>query len=204
MSDSDQTLALLERAKQGDAEALDSLFTRHRSRLTRLIQFRLRGPLQARVDTSDVLQEMHVDAWGRLDRYLEDPDRMPFFLWLRFLAEQKFVQLHRHHVGAQRRDVRREVHCHGFQSIDPPTLAAELMGSVTSPLSRAERAERHETLIAALDEMDPIDRDVLTLRHFEHLTTEEAAEVLGIGQPAASKRYIRALRRLKTILGPME
>ena len=52
-----------------------------------------------------------------------------------------------------------------------------------------------------LDNMDPLDREVLALRHFEQLSRAEIAQVLGVSEGAAGKRYIRALERLKRILG---
>jgi RNA polymerase sigma-70 factor (ECF subfamily) len=201
MGDTDQTQALLTRASRGDAEALDALFLRHRERLVRMVRLRLGRQLGARVDASDVLQEAHLEAWHRLPSYLDDRERMPFFLWLRFLTGQKMAQLHRFHIGAQRRDARREVRAHGIPDADHDTIVRQLIGDQTSPSSGAERAERHAALLKALDEMDPMDRDGLTLRHFEHLTNVEAAVELGVSEAAASKRYIRALRKIGSELG---
>ena len=201
MGDTDQTLSLLKQASLGNAEALDDLFLRHRDRLARMVRIRLDRQLQGRIDASDILQEAHLEAWRRLGKYLEDPDRMPFFLWLRFLTGQKVVELHRHHLGAQRRDARREVRAHGIPDPANATIVHELIGNDTAPSRGAARAELHAALLNALDEMEPMDRGVLTLRHFEHLTNVEAAAELGVSEAAASKRYIRALRKLKQVLG---
>ncbi len=107
--DRDETLALLHRAGQGDAQALDELFARHRDRLVRMVRLRLDRRLQGRIDASDVLQETHLEAWRRLKDYLSEKDPMPFFLWLRFLVGQKVLELHRRHLEAQKRDARQEV-----------------------------------------------------------------------------------------------
>ena len=198
---SGDTLALLAQAQAGDRDALDTLFARHRDRLLQMLRFRMGGLLSRRVDASDVLQEAHVEAWRRLPSYLAEDDPMPFFLWLRFLTGQKVAQMHRHHVGAQRRDVRREIRMHELPGPDNTSIADVLAGQGTSPPSGAARAERHARLLAVLDEMNETDRDVLCLRHFEQLTGNETARELGITTEAAGKRYIRALRRLKDALG---
>ena len=202
MRETEQTQKLLKQASLGNAEALDDLFQRHRDRLARMVRLRLDRHLQGRVDQSDVLQEAHLEAWRRLGKYLEDPDRMPFFLWLRFLTGQKIAELHRRHVGAQRRDARREVRIQS--SVPDPasvTLVQELISRRTAPSEAAARAELHAALLEALDGMDPMDRGVLTLRHFEQLTNAEAAAELGISEAASTKRHMRAVRKLKGLLG---
>ena len=202
MRETEQTQRLLKQASLGNAEALDDLFRRHRDRLARMVRLRLDRHLKGRVDESDVLQEAHLDAWRRLGKYLEDPDRMPFFLWLRFLTGQKIAELHRRHVGAQRRDARREVRIQS--SVSNPasvTLVRELISRRTAPSDAAARAELHAALLEALDGMDPMDRGVLTLRHFEQLTNAEAAAELGISEAASTKRHMRAVRKLKGLLG---
>ena len=201
MDDTDQTLALLELANQGDADALDSLFLRHRDRLARMVRLRLDQHVKARIDASDVLQETHLEAWSRLESYMQDPQRMPFFLWLRFLTGQKVLELHRRHLGAQRRDARQEVQIQrALPDVTNASLAFELVGNQTAPSLAAARAEQRASLEEALDEMDAVDRSVLTLRHFEQLSNAEAAAELGMKESAASKRYVRALRKLKQIL----
>jgi RNA polymerase sigma-70 factor (ECF subfamily) len=71
---------------------------------------------------------------------------------------------------------------------------------MTSPSQAAIRHELQARLHAALDEMNPLDREILALRHFEELSNNEVARVLEITPEAASKRYLRALRRLREIL----
>jgi RNA polymerase sigma-70 factor (ECF subfamily) len=193
---------LLARAGRGDRPALDELFTRHRERLLRMVRMRLDRRVQGRIDASDVIQETHVEALERLPEYLRDP-KIPFFLWLRFLAGQKVIQLHRHHLGAQRRDPRQEVRLHGgpLPEATSVALAQQLLGSCTGPSEAAARAELRVRLEEALNGMEPVDREILALRHFEQLTNAESAQELGIDEAAASKRYMRALRRLKGVLG---
>jgi RNA polymerase sigma-70 factor (ECF subfamily) len=126
-------------------------------------------------------------------------------LWLRFLTLQKLLELHRHHLGAQARDVGREVYL--YQGALPETssaaLAAQLLGHLTQPSQAAIRAEMKIRLQDALNSMDAVDREVLALRHFEHLSNAETAQTLGIRTSAASKRYIRALKKLRAILSSM-
>ena len=168
------------------------------------IQLRLDRRLQGRVDLSDVLQETYFDVAKRAGDYVKSP-AMPPFLWLRFLTIQRLMILHRKHLGADARDVGREVSLYTGPAPQATSvsLAAMLMGRLTSPTRAARRAEMQLRLQEALNSMDPTDREVLTLRHFEELSNSEVAEILGIKQTAASNRYVRALKRLKEILSGM-
>ncbi len=192
---------LLPRAAAGDRESWGTLLARHQERLLRMVALRLDRRLQGRIDPTDVIQEAYLEAWQRLPAYLEQPT-MPFFLWLRFLAEQKLAELHRHHLDVQMRDAGREVSLD--QGSPSPTtsaiLADHLLGNLTGPSEAARRAEMRSTLQQALDSLDPLDQEILALRHFEQLSNAEAALVLFIQEPAASKRYVRALKRLREII----
>ena len=174
---------------------------RYRSRLRRMVSFRLDPRLQGRVDPSDVVQDVCLEAWQHLGSYATQPNT-PFFLWLRAVAGHKLGDLHRHHLGARMRDARREVSLYqgSLPGATSAALAAQLLGHSTRPSEAAVRAERKIQLQTALNAMDPIDREVLALRHFEQLTVSETAKILDIKEKAAGMRYVRALRRLKEIL----
>jgi RNA polymerase sigma-70 factor (ECF subfamily) len=188
-------------AAAGDADGLGRLLEKHRQRLRRMVALRLDPRLQGRIDASDVIQETYLEASARLDEYLGNPT-MPFFLWLRFLAGQKLVTLHRHHLGVRMRDAGREVSLYRghLPETTSAALAAQLLGRDSRPSEAAVRAELKIRLQEALNTLDPLDREVLSLRHFEQLSRAEAAQVLGIQEAACGKRYLRALRRLKDIL----
>jgi RNA polymerase sigma-70 factor (ECF subfamily) len=192
---------LLRRAKAGDQQALAALFTGYCDRLRKMVRLRLDRRLSGRIDTSDVLQDAYLDVARRFPEYTAAP-AVPFYIWLRSLTEQRLVDLHRQHLGAEMRDAGREVSLYrgALPAASSASLAHQLLAGLTSPTQAAVRAEMQLRLQDALNSMDALDREVLVLRHFEELTNAEAAEVLGIEPPAASKRYIRALRRLKTIL----
>jgi RNA polymerase sigma-70 factor, ECF subfamily len=196
-----ETAGLLRRAAQGDQAAWGALLVRSRGRLRRMVALRLDRRLQGRVDPSDIIQEAYIDASARLAEYARQPD-MPFFLWLRFLTGQRLVRVHRQHLGAEMRDVAREVSLYrgALPAATSAALAAQLLGRDTRPSEAAVRAERSIRLQEALNSMDPLDREVLALRHFEQLSNGEAARVLGLQEPAAAKRYVRALKRLRLIL----
>ena len=201
---SSETSRLLERARAGDVDALNSIFTRHRERLRRMVDIRLDRRLQARLDASDVVQEAYLEVAQRLNEYLLDP-KLPLFLWLRLVVGQRLMKLHRYHLGTQRRDVGREVSLcrQPFPAASSAALAAQLLGKQTSPTQAALRAERMLRIQEALNTLDPFDREVLSLRHFEELTRAETAQVLGIEESAAAKRYVRAMKRLTDILAGM-
>jgi len=195
---------LLDRLRHGDKQALATLYSRHRDRLWNLVNLRLDRRLIGRLDADDVLQEAYLDAAERIGHYINDHSGS-FFVWLRLIVIQTLVNVHRRHLGAQMRDAKREVSIHAVhhQKAASTSLALQLLGHLTSPSRAAMRDEAASKLEEAVDGMEPIDRDVLTLRHFEQLTNNEVAEVLGIQKKAASIRYIRALQRLKGVLTSM-
>ena len=195
--DSDRTRELLARFDGGDRQALDALLDEHRPRLRRMVEVRMAAKLRARADASDVVQEAFFDASRRLPKYLEERP-MPFFLWLRFLTRQKLTDLHRHHFCAQMRDAGREI------AIEAPAsgeiLAAGLVDSVSSPSHVVARGEMENVVTGLLNDLTVEECEILALRHFEQLSNVEAAAELGLGESAASKRYIRALVRLRELL----
>src|SRR6516162_10288867 len=202
--DSSETKRLLRNAAQGDRDGWGRLLEQHRDRLRRMLGLRLDPRLQGRVDASDVIQETYLEASARLAEYLQKPT-MPFFLWLRFLAGQKLVTLHRHHLGRQMRDAGREISLYRgrLPEASSAALAAQLMGREARPSEAAIRAELKIRLQEALNSMDPLDREILALRHFEQLSLAEAAEVLGMTESGACRRHLRALKRLKDILSSL-
>ncbi len=190
---------LLSRVAAGDRAAVDRLFDLHRDRLRWMIRLRLNRRLQGRVDPSDVLQEACLEASRRLDEYVREP-RLPFFLWLRHLTALKLLALHRQHLRTGVRDANREARPGEWPGVDSAALAAEVVGNVTSPSVGAMRAEAQAAVQSALEAMDPTDREVLVLRHFEALSNDEVARLLDLTKTAASNRYVRALKRLRKIL----
>jgi RNA polymerase sigma-70 factor (ECF subfamily) len=194
-------IELERRIERGDETALVELFARHRDRLERMVKLRLDRRLQGRIDPADVLQEASIDVVRRAREYLENPT-MPAFLWLRWLTGQKLLVLHRRHLGSKVRAVGLEVSLqHGaLPHATSVSLASMLLGRLTSPTLAARRSELQLRLQEILNAMDPIDREIITLRHFEDLNNNETAQVLGISKTAASNRYIRALGRLKRSL----
>lgn len=178
----------------------------HQERLCRMVAFRLDPRLRARIDAADVVQEAFLEAAAHRQDYLRLEPAVPLFLWLRGVVSNKLLELHRHHLGTRMRDAGREVslHCGGSLRDDTSgALAAHLSGQYTRPSMAAAREEVRARLEQALSGMDTMDREVLALRHFEQLSNAEAAQVLGIQERAAAKRYLRALQRLKDILSQM-
>ena len=191
---------LLCRARAGDPRALAALFDHYRRRLRHMVRLRLDHRLAGRLDASDVLQEAYLEADRRFAEYLRDPS-IPVFLWLRLVTGQKLTDLHRRHLGAEMRDASREVPLpHGEWPAEPTAMARALIDRSPQPGEAAIQAEWKRRLHEVLASLPLRDRRVLELRHFEQLTSVEAAGVLGIHERAASKRYLRALQRLRTAL----
>ncbi len=190
-------------AQAGDGAAWGALITSHQERLVRMVAFRMDPRLRGRIDALDIVQDAFVEASAHPEVYFRTPD-VPLFLWLRGVVSNKLLEVHRHHLGTHMRDAKRE------RPLDAPTsndtsaaLCAHLTAGLTRPSVAAVRGEVRARLTEALDGMDPTDREVLAMRHFEQLSNLEAAQVLGIEERAAAKRYLRALARLKEILSAM-
>jgi RNA polymerase sigma-70 factor (ECF subfamily) len=192
---------MLRLAAAGDPAALGQVFSRHRARLRRMVKLRIDRRLLGRIDPSDVLQDAYLEVARSLPDYLNNPE-ISFYLWVRFITGRKLQALHRHHLGTHIRDAGREVSLHrgGIPHASSVSLAEQLLGRYASPSQAILKAELQLRVQEALNEMDSIDREVLALRHFEELSNAETAQVLGIGEAAASHRFVRALRRLKSIL----
>jgi RNA polymerase sigma-70 factor (ECF subfamily) len=191
---------LLEQARLGNKEARAQLLERHRGRLHKMVACRLDRRLAARVDASDVVQEVLAEADRKLDRYLRD-EPLPFFPWLRQLAWEQLTALYRRHVRAQKRSVRREEP----DVLDMPEdsvakLASRLVNSGSAPDQRLLRKELQEHMRQALRRLRKREREVLLLRHMEQLSVADTAAVLGISPGAVKVRHLRALDRLRALL----
>ncbi len=204
MTEANDLDELAQRLRDGDPTAAGELFTACRSRLKRMVSLRLDRRLQGRLDPSDVLQEAFLDVQKKAPDFATK-ENMPAYLWLRLITAERWLILHRQHLGTKMRDAEQEVSLYrgGLPPASTHSLANLLLGRFTSPSAAAIRAERRVRLQGALDQMDPLDREVLALRHFEELTNGEAATILGLSKTAASNRYIRALKRLKDILSTL-
>jgi RNA polymerase sigma-70 factor (ECF subfamily) len=194
----DEVAELIRQAAAGDRSARDRLFSHYRPRLARMVRLRLNRHLQGRIDESDIVQEASLEAARRLDEYLADPEQ-PFYLWLRYIAGRKLIDIHRRQLGTRRRDAARELSLDKgpLPAADSASLAARLLGKLTSPSQAASRAETRLKVQEVLNGMDPLDREILALRHFEQMTNPEVARTLEMNESAASSRYVRALKRLK-------
>jgi RNA polymerase sigma-70 factor, ECF subfamily len=191
----------IEQLRSGDRQALVTLFDQYRDRLVRMMELRLDQRLRARFDASDIVQEAFLDVARDLDAYLADP-KLPPLLWMRSHVGRRLTSLHRQHLGTEIGKAGLEISLYqgALPQAGSAALASMLLGRPTPAIHAAERAERLLRLQEGLNSLDPFDREVLALRHFEQLGRVEAALVLGITQEAAAKRYFRALKRLKALL----
>ncbi len=199
-----KTQELLVDAKGGNATAVNELLERHRDALRRMIDLRMDKVVQRRVDASDIVQEVLLDANRRLQDYLANPV-MPFHLWLRHMARDRLIDAHRRHRQAARRSLDREQPLVAARFLDQSTFdfAGELADRELTPAAAATWHELQRRFQAALDQLDEPDQEVVLMRHFEHLSNGEVAGALGLSEAAAGMRYLRAMRRLRAKLdGP--
>ena len=195
-----ETEQLLTRAAQGDQTALEQLFGLHRQRLRQMIALRLDRQVQARLDPSDVVQETLAEAARRLADYARLRP-LPFYPWLRQHAWERLVQLHRRHVRAGKRTVRREQGELLLSEASALALADRLVSRGSSPSARLRRSEQRRRVQAILAQLAEADREVLVLRYLEHLSTPELAAILGLTPAGVKTRQLRALQRLRDLLG---
>jgi RNA polymerase sigma-70 factor (ECF subfamily) len=200
-----ETRELLSKARQGDAEAVNRLWERHREALRRMVEMRMDHQLERRVDASDVAQDVLIEANRRLDEYLSNP-ALPFHVWLRRLAKDRIIDLHRRHRVAAKRSLDREQPLAARVRLDESTmdLANQLADREMTPAEAATWRELERRFQKAVEELDDIDREVILMRHFEQLSNSEVAAALDLSEPAASMRYLRAMRRLRALLGNEE
>lgn len=200
--DSDRTQELLAEAGRGESAAVNHLLERHRESLARMIRLRLDRALARRVDASDIVQDVLLEANQRLDDYLSNP-RMPFHLWLRHLAKDRIIDIHRLHREAQRRSIDREQPIAAPSTADRSAfdLAQELAAHELTPAAATIRRELEQRFLAAVEQLEEDERDIILMRHFEQLGNTEAATALGLSPAAAGMRHLRALRKLRIILG---
>ncbi len=189
-------------AKAGDAVAVNQLLDRHREAVRRMIDLRMDQMVRRRVDASDIVQEVLIEANRRLNEYLKSP-AMPFHLWLRHMAQDRLIDAHRRHRGAARRSLDREQPLVAA-AVDQSTydLAAALKDPELTPAAAATWNELQRRFQEAVDQLDEQDREVILMRHFEYLSNSEVAQALELSEPAAGMRYLRAMRRLRQKLGP--
>lgn len=202
----DDTDRLLDGVRRGESDARDRLFDRHRAAVRRMIDLRMDRVLERRVDASDIVQDVLVEANRRLADYLADPV-MPFHLWLRQMAKDRLIDAHRRHRVAARRSMDREQPLAAASRADEESvldLAAQLSDGQLTPAAAATWRELQRRFFAAVEELDPQDREIILMRHFERLSNSEVAEALSLTPQAASMRHLRAMRRLRVHLADLE
>ncbi len=199
--ESSQTQELLRAARTAEPAAVSALLERHREALRRMIDLRMDRVVQRRVDASDIVQDVLIEANRRLTDYLANP-AMPFHLWLRHIAKDRLIDAHRRHRVAARRSLDREQPLTAARFLDQSTidLVGQLPDREMTPAAAATWHELQRRFQAALDELDEQDQEVILMRHFEHLSNSEVATALGLTEPAAGMRYLRAMRRLRVRL----
>ena len=195
----ENTQELLTGARKGDDGAVNQLMTRHRAAIHRLVQMRLDRKIQRRVDISDIVQEVFVEASRRMSDYLQSGNGMPFHLWLRQITRDRIIDAHRRHRVSEKRSVDRERALSAPVGMDQSSmdLAGQITDKEMTPGARATQRELAQKVEATLGELNDQDAEIIIMRHYEQLTNQEVAIALELSEPAASMRYLRAVRRLR-------
>ena len=201
----DDTEKLLAGVREGDADARDKLFDRHRAAIRRMIDLRMDRVLERRVDASDIVQDVLIEANRRLASYLENPV-MPFHLWLRQMAKDRLIDAHRRHRVAARRSMDREQPLAAATKDEESAvdLAGQLCDDQMTPAAAATWRELQRRFAEACEQLEPQDQEIIIMRHFERLSNTEVAAALDLSPQAASMRHLRAMRRLRVHLADEE
>ena len=202
--DGEVTAELLNNVRDGQAVAVEELMDRHRNSLRRMIQLRLDQRLMQRMDVSDVIQDVLIEANRRLTDYLSNPV-MPFHLWIRQIAKDRIIDAHRRHRVSAKRSIDREQPQPGKGPFDQSTieLANQFRDQALTPAAAATQRELAQQIESAVQMLRENDREIILMRHYEQLNNQEIAQSLGLTEPAASMRYLRALKRLREIIEGM-
>jgi len=198
----DDTERLIRLAGSGDCEASAALFSRFRNRVKRVVQLRLHKKLQGRLDGSDIVQDALLVAASKLPQYVQDP-QLPFYLWLRQIACWRIAEVHRQHLGTAKRDPRREVYLgqQDLEDLDTASLAEALLAKGPSVAEQVAVSEQRNRLEKSLLQLSSLDRELIALKHFEQLTITEMSLVLNIPRATIGRKYLKALTRLRILLG---
>jgi RNA polymerase sigma-70 factor, ECF subfamily len=199
--DGDVTAELLNGVRGGESTAVEQLMDRHRNSLRRMIQLRLDQRLMQRMDVSDVIQDVLIEANRRLTDYLANPV-IPFHLWIRQIAKDRIIDAHRRHRVSAKRSIDREQPQPGKGSFDQSSieLANQFRDQALTPAAAATQRELAQQIESAVQLLRDNDREIILMRHYEQLDNQEIAQSLGLTEPAASMRYLRALKRLREII----
>ena len=202
MASTEETTLLVRQAVGGDRAAIQALFDRYRSQLTRMVAIRLDPRLNGRLDPSDIVQDVLVEATKRMSTDLSDSP-VEFYPWLRGIAWDRLCRLHRHHVSTQKRSVVREQRLQPDQVDDESMLklAECIAASGSGPGTQVMREERRRRVREAVTQLPAKDREIIVLRFLEELSIQDAAAVLDISLTAAKSRQLRAIARLQDMLG---
>lgn len=187
---------LLIRAEAGERQAIDELLRIHRDNITRMVRVRLHPKVRSRVDESDIVQEVFLDAGERVHEFFTECS-LPFPNWLRYIAELKIKQCHRFHLDAQKRSAKNELRFVDENDSLSGIMACQIVSAGTQPGEAAERNEMMQRVTQVLDELNPVDREIICMRHFEQMENADVATALNIDPSTSSSRYLRALARLK-------
>ena len=201
--EAEKTQELLDLAREGDDAAKERLLDRHRESLRRMADMRLDAKIRQRVDASDIVQDALIEVNRRLPQYLANPV-MPFHLWVRQIMSDRLIDAHRRHRVSKKRSVDLEQAPVVASNLDHSTIqfGPQITDGELTPAAAAIQAELQRKFEQAIEEMDEQDQEIIVMRHFENLTNQEVARVLDLTEPAASMRYLRAMRRLRKGLAP--
>jgi RNA polymerase sigma-70 factor (ECF subfamily) len=191
---------MLLEARNGDSDSLGRLLAQYERYLGLLARLQIGKRLQGKVDAADLVQETFLEAHKNFGRFRGDHEGQ-FIAWLRQILAAKMAELFRRYLGTQGRDVRLEREIENAFDHSSVLLDRGLMAVQSSPSQQAARREQGVLLANALGELPDDYREVMVLRHLEGLTFPEVAVRMGRSLDSVDKLWMRALIRLRQLLG---
>jgi RNA polymerase sigma-70 factor (ECF subfamily) len=191
---------LLHEARAGDAAVLGQLLELYRRYLTLLARLQIGQRLQGKIDASDLVQETYLEAHRNFARF-HGASEGQLIRWLRQILAAKLVDLLRRYLGTQGRDVRLEREIEAAFDRSSVLLDRGLLAPQPSPSQQAVQREQAVLLADAIAELPDDYREVIVLRHLEGLTFPQVALRMQRSLDSVEKLWMRALVRLRQLLG---
>lgn len=192
----------LEKARQGDVAARDRLFAACRSYVGLIARATLERRLQSKVDASDLVQQTLMDAHRDFEQFAGQTEQ-EWLAWLRKILSHNMGDAYRHY-GATKRQAQREVPLKGGSagtSHSQSSVGINPIAPDDTPSQIILHQEQELAVAEAIAQLPDDYREVVFLRNVQRLPFDQVAARMERSRPAAQMLWMRALQRLREILG---
>ncbi|MGH7201935.1 MAG: sigma-70 family RNA polymerase sigma factor [Planctomycetaceae bacterium] len=192
-------LELLNRARDGDDAARERLFVRCRTYVDVIARAHVESWLRAKVDASDIVQQTMLEVHRGLDDFRGGTEN-EWLCWLRRILAHNAADFVRRYRGTAKRQARREVPLVMRSPNDSREFRRDPSDAGETPSQLVMRREREIEVAEAVAQLPPDYQEIIMLRNLERLPFGEIAQRMNRSRPATQMLWMRALRKLETIL----